>query len=705
MKKVFYNKYTKLIVFAIWVALVTGIIYQSVTVAIYQRKFLDEKETAIESLYSNDEVDNRITSELLHQMNRCINEYLEHGMEGAELYTNSVNKAEKRFNVIIGSETEIMSTFYDAPKGVVINGYFYTQYLFETNDHYTFKVQFTSTGDILVSDGTERLFGIDYLKEEGAFDENVYAFLKDNAGKFAIIVTTRDKMVIDYYHENEEMLDKEIQMLQNDRNKAIENEIGQIVYFLCALLIISVISVIQCGKVPDGKKELHKWECGYTEIHILAIGMSIAAFLFIIELFIYKGTNLSGSYYRYAKNGYIIGVLMAAICVYYETGVLIKKIKNRRVCKDLLIIRAIARIKRFLAKKAKVIYDKNAYNALPAIKKLYLKKVAMDVTIELFDILLVILISTIANSTWMERTVGYVSTLLIVELVLFNTIYVIFSIKEYKHLREYNKICKCIDYIYSGRYGEVQEIDCGESIPLIQLSNLSDSFKESVAKQVEAEKMQIELVANVSHDLKTPLTSIISYVDLLSKEELPPVARDYVKVLEDKSARLKSIVADVFDLAKATSGEKIEIEQIDGVVLINQVLSDMSDRIEESGKDLRVKINADTAPVMGNGQKLYRVFQNIIDNALKYSMPGTRIYLSAEQIGGEFKVVVKNVSEFEIKCTVEEILSRFTRGDKSRHSEGTGLGLSIAKSFTELCGGTFEVKLEDDLFMVIIYLR
>ena len=147
------------------------------------------------------------------------------------------------------------------------------------------------------------------------------------------------------------------------------------------------------------------------------------------------------------------------------------------------------------------------------------------------------------------------------------------------------------------------------------------------------------------------------------------------------------------------------MEQLDGVVLINQVLSDMSDKVEETGKDLRVKLQNETAPIMGNGQKLYRVFQNVIDNALKYSMPGTRIYLGAEFKGGEFVVTIKNISQFEIDYTSEEILSRFTRGDKARHSEGNGLGLSIAKSFTELCGGSFEVKLDDDVFMVIIRLR
>ena len=183
------------------------------------------------------------------------------------------------------------------------------------------------------------------------------------------------------------------------------------------------------------------------------------------------------------------------------------------------------------------------------------------------------------------------------------------------------------------------------------------------------------------------------------------VAKDYVKVLSDKSDRLKDIVADVFDLAKATSGEEVPMEQLDGVVLINQVLSDLHDKIEASGREVRVNIVPEAAPLTGNGQKLYRVFQNIIDNALKYSMPGTRIYLNADLVGAEFVVTLKNVSEYEMDFTAEEIMSRFTRGDRSRHSEGNGLGLSIAKSFTELMGGTFTVEIDDDVFKTIVRLR
>ncbi|MDE5582591.1 MAG: HAMP domain-containing histidine kinase [Ruminococcus sp.] len=236
------------------------------------------------------------------------------------------------------------------------------------------------------------------------------------------------------------------------------------------------------------------------------------------------------------------------------------------------------------------------------------------------------------------------------------------------------------------------------------LNNISDGLQNAVEKRLQSERMKIDLVTNVSHDLKTPLTSIISYINLLSAEELSPVARDYVKILENKSARLSEIVADVFDIAKATSRTDIKLEMIDAVILTEQVIADMSDKIDNSGRDFRKTISADSAPVYAEGKRLYRVLQNIIDNAMKYSLENTRVYLNLERVEENVVISVKNISSYEIKFTPEEITERFTRGDKSRTSDGNGLGLSIAKSFTEACGGEFKVIINGDLFEADIIL-
>ena len=185
---------------------------------------------------------------------------------------------------------------------------------------------------------------------------------------------------------------------------------------------------------------------------------------------------------------------------------------------------------------------------------------------------------------------------------------------------------------------------------------------------------------------------------------MSPAARDYVTIISQKSDRLKAMVADLFDLAKATSRSDMNSEQIDAVILTQQVLGDMEDRIAQSGMEIRTDIKAESAPIMADGKKLYRVMQNLIDNALKYSMAGTRVYIHLENDEKNTYISVKNISAEEMDFTPEEITERFTRGDKSRTTEGNGLGLSIAKSFTEACGGKFEVVIDGDMFTANVIL-
>jgi len=235
-------------------------------------------------------------------------------------------------------------------------------------------------------------------------------------------------------------------------------------------------------------------------------------------------------------------------------------------------------------------------------------------------------------------------------------------------------------------------------------AEINKGFNESLEEQMRSERMKIALVTNVSHDLKTPLTSIISYVDLLAKEEdLSETARDYVTILAEKAERLKHIVSDLFDLAKSSSGDiQLELEQLDLKKLIEQTLGDMEDRIAGSGLQFKVKLPEKPVNIYSDGKKLYRVFQNIIDNALKYSLHGTRVYIDLEEKDGKAVATVKNTAGYEMDFTAEEILQRFARGDKSRSTEGSGLGLSIAESFTHVCGGNFKVDIDGDLFKVTI---
>ena len=228
------------------------------------------------------------------------------------------------------------------------------------------------------------------------------------------------------------------------------------------------------------------------------------------------------------------------------------------------------------------------------------------------------------------------------------------------------------------------------------------SVESSLNEQMRLEQLKVELVTNVSHDLKTPLTSIISYVELLSKEqELSPIARDYVQVLGEKSHRLDRIVSDLFELAKAASGNiPLEMEVLDLKRLFAQTLADMEDSIEASSLCLRLSLPDQPLLVLADGSRLYRMLQNVLDNALKYSLSGSRLFVELTEQEGRAIGVVKNTAAYEMDFSAEDVLRRFSRGDKSRSSEGSGLGLAIAKSFCERCHGIFNVMIDGDQFKV-----
>ena len=234
------------------------------------------------------------------------------------------------------------------------------------------------------------------------------------------------------------------------------------------------------------------------------------------------------------------------------------------------------------------------------------------------------------------------------------------------------------------------------------LLDIQRNKKESMEKRLQSERMKVDLITNVSHDLKTPLTSMIGCIDLLKQVEgLPEEAQDYVNLLSGRAERLRSMIQDVFEMAKATSGgQNLKLERLDMVRLIRQTLADMQDRIRDSGLHFRVKTEEEELYFLGDSRKMYRVYQNLIENTLKYSMAGSRVYVEVSKGGEDILTSIKNTSKCEMDFSAEEIMERFTRGDRSRSTEGNGLGISIARSFTEACGGSFQVVLDGDLFRV-----
>ena len=241
------------------------------------------------------------------------------------------------------------------------------------------------------------------------------------------------------------------------------------------------------------------------------------------------------------------------------------------------------------------------------------------------------------------------------------------------------------------------------AVPAEDLNALEEGIQARVEQQMRAERLKLELITNVSHDLKTPLTSIINYAGLLCEEPLEQPAADYAKILKLKADRLKTMVRDVFEVSKAASGElPLQTRPLDLAKLIRQTLADMDEAIEASPLTFVTHL-PEQAWICADGDRLYRVFQNLYTNALAYSLPGSRVYTQMERGESRVSISIKNVTRDPIAPEdAEHLLERFVRGDSARSGEGSGLGLSIAKSFAEACGGRFSVHAVADLFCVLV---
>ncbi len=238
----------------------------------------------------------------------------------------------------------------------------------------------------------------------------------------------------------------------------------------------------------------------------------------------------------------------------------------------------------------------------------------------------------------------------------------------------------------------------------VDLNNVQDGIKRAVNEMMRSERLKVDLITNVSHDLKTPLTSIISYIELLSNERLlPDKANEYVNIIKTKASHLDRLTNDLVEISKAQSGNiKIVLERIDITSHIRQTLAELSERIDASGLDFKVTLPEKPLYINADGGKLYRVYENLIINSIKYSMPGTRVYIIVTEKNEKAFFEIKNIASYEMNFSVEDITERFTRGDNSRTTEGSGLGLSIAKTYVELCNGKMHVATDGDLFKVTI---
>ncbi len=504
----------------------------------------------------------------------------------------------------------------------------------------------------------------------------------------------------------------------------------------------SLTDILVIISYPD--RYISNMENGWYKLHIVADILAVVLILAVFYIILYITAR-----YRYHSNGNNCGylkntpkcwdliivlmsvaifkllsekslflfflipafILMLYLC--YELPALLYAVKH----KTLFSSSFAAKIARLIKRNKSKIYS--ALKKLTVLKKPLIW--AFDIItgrrfniygasiVEKFLFRYIALLLVITAALWIAYALCYKVVLTnsaILVIIVYIAIFIFYHYHAQKLLSSFNVIEQQIKKMYSGCYQIDADACKGTAFEkdIDMLAQIGAIFEKNMEDKVKMERTKVELVTNVSHDLKTPLTSIISYIDLLNRDEsLPSEAKDYVNILSKKADRLKHIVNDVFELAMTTSGEiKVDNAVLNLNKLIIQTTADLGDKFKTAGMDVRVKTADTDVFISSDGDRIYRIMQNLIDNALKFSLKGTRIYIQEITAGEKATVKVTNTANYEMDFTKEDVMERFFRGDKSRNSEGNGLGLSIAQGFTIACGGTFDIDIDGDQFNAMI---
>ncbi|MDF2547667.1 MAG: histidine kinase [Anaerosolibacter sp.] len=276
-----------------------------------------------------------------------------------------------------------------------------------------------------------------------------------------------------------------------------------------------------------------------------------------------------------------------------------------------------------------------------------------------------------------------------------------------KRIKAFNAIKEGVERIKAGDIHHTIDVEGNGEFGRLaaNINSIADGLKNAVDNELKSERLKTELITNVSHDIRTPLTSIITYVDLLKQETDPSKVEEYIEVLDQKSQRLKTLTDDLFEAAKASSGSiPVNFERIDIVSLMTQGLGELNDKIEDLALDFRMNYPKEKVYITADGKLLWRAIENLLSNIFKYALSGSRVYIDIEDLGSEIVLSIKNISAYELNISADELMERFKRGDESRSSQGSGLGLSIAKSLIDMQKGKFYIQVDGDLFKTMIYM-
>ena len=414
----------------------------------------------------------------------------------------------------------------------------------------------------------------------------------------------------------------------------------------------------------------------------------------IVVLFILNTVNILSryyyGYYYYIVNSLIINIIgiFGLLVIYYILRKEIKSVDNPiEILKTSLIVRS------FILGKKIVTNTYDVTKSIPLAKRIILLAILSVAvgTVGWF-------IAFMLGSTLVLLLFGPILSLVIV------IAYVYYLVKKLSYL---SYIMDGTERIKGGDIHYKLDIRGNDNFSVLaeNINNIGEGLDKAIHNQLKSERMKSELITNVSHDLKTPLTSIINYIELIKKEDdiQPEHIKDYVNVLDSKSKRLKILIEDLFEASKASSGNlELNMAKIDITQLLRQAIGEMEEKLSQSNLDLKVSVPEEKVYIKADGRRLYRVLENLLSNISKYSLSNTRVYIDIYEENGKIRLIMKNISSYELNFNPDEIMERFKRADESRNTEGSGLGLAIARDLVNAQGGRFEIDIDGDLFKSIV---
>lgn len=536
------------------------------------------------------------------------------------------------------------------------------RYLFEFNYYYTEK---ENTYDKI--DAYEKVEINDKIE-----DTMLYSTVYDSSSydDFRIYSTYKKEYVLSDYDN----------LTLDILNKVSKNE--DMIYFLLpissVLVIIFMTYLVTSIGHTKGKDEIDTNDLDKIPFEIL---LTIAIIIITIGwAVVYSfGNARMQEYYKLMLSG----IITAYFAVYTSVAIVLTTFIRRVKAKTLMETTIVGKIINFF---------KRVINGWTNLFR-GSKKLTMKLIIYIFSYITIMLIIL---AVFNARFMGIFIDILI-------TIYILYKIAE--KIKSFETIEEHLKEIYEGNINGLLDIESvtPEFKETVQyINDISNGFENAIQKEIQSERLKTELITNVSHDIKTPLTSIINYVDLLKREDIKnDKAKEYIEILEAKSHRLKRLTEDLVEASKASSGNvKLNLEKINIGELINQTTGEFEDRFKENGIEVITKLPEKDAFIEADSRYMYRVIENLFSNIAKYAAKSSRVYIDIVTNSDKVRVSIKNISAEKLNISPEELMQRFVRGDRSRTTEGSGLGLSISRDLTELQKGKFSIQIDGDLFKV-----